>query len=96
MSRTFRKISVKKEKEKEIFLQTTKIKKRIDSFRRWWRKAQKSTYRTDSKVLKRLKNLRLFEGFPNRAVYEAYIRPKIDEDQSKFTWAMPQIELIRE
>ena len=65
-------------------------------FRRWWKKAQNSTYKTDSKVLKRLKNLPLFEGFPNRTVYEAYVHPKIDEDQSKFTWAMPQLELIRE
>jgi hypothetical protein len=38
----------------------------------------------------------LYSGFPNKAVYEAYITPKIDYDQSKFTWSMPQLELIRE
>jgi hypothetical protein len=35
-------------------------------------------------------------GFPNRDVYDAYISPRIDDDQTKFTWAMPQLELIRE
>ncbi|CAF1171487.1 unnamed protein product [Adineta ricciae] len=69
---------------------------RLEKFRRWWKKAQKPDYKTDSKVLKRLKNLELFEGFPNKAVYDAYVNPKIDYDQSKFTWAMPQLELIRE
>ena len=82
--------------------------------RRWWKKAQKPDYKTDSKVLKRLKKLELFEGkhsitfirkiiwffvvlgFPNQAVYDAYQTPKINSDQSKFTWAMPQLELIRE
>ncbi|CAF1293158.1 unnamed protein product [Adineta steineri] len=69
---------------------------RLEKFRRWWKKAQKSDYKTESKVLKRLKNLELFEGFPNKAIYDAYIKPKIDYDQTKFTWAMPQLELIRE
>ncbi|CAF0975936.1 unnamed protein product [Rotaria sp. Silwood1] len=69
---------------------------RLEKFRRWWKKAQNSEYKTQSKVLKRLKNLELFEGFPNRAVYDAYNTPKVDYDQSKFTWAMPQLELIRE
>jgi hypothetical protein len=32
------------------------------SIRRWWRKAQQPEYTTQSKVLKRLKNLQLFEG----------------------------------
>ncbi|CAF3780367.1 unnamed protein product [Rotaria sordida] len=69
---------------------------RLEKFRRWWKKAQKPEYKTQSKILKRLKNLELFEGFPNKAVYDAYNTPKIDYDQSKFTWAMPQLELIRE
>ncbi|CAF3414373.1 unnamed protein product [Rotaria sp. Silwood1] len=76
---------------------------RLEKFRRWWKKAQNSEYKTQSKLLKRLKNLELFEGknldgecFPNRAVYDAYNTPKVDYDQSKFTWAMPQLELIRE
>jgi hypothetical protein len=38
----------------------------------------------------------LRSGFPNHAVYDAYIHPKVDTDHSKFTWAMPQLELIRE
>ncbi|CAF4447832.1 unnamed protein product, partial [Adineta steineri] len=35
---------------------------RLEKVRRWWKKAQKSDYKTESKVLKRLKNLELFEG----------------------------------
>ena len=69
---------------------------RLNKFRHWWKKAQKSDYKTDSKVLKHLKNLQLSEGFPSQAVYDAYQTPKIDYDQSKFTWAMPQLELLRE
>ncbi|CAF4212837.1 unnamed protein product, partial [Rotaria sp. Silwood2] len=69
---------------------------RLEKFRRWWKNAQKPEYKTQSKLLKHLKNLELFEGFPNKAVYDAYITPKVDYDQSKFTWAMPQLELIRE
>ncbi|CAF3428673.1 unnamed protein product [Rotaria socialis] len=69
---------------------------RLEKFRHWWKKAQKPDYKTQSKVLKRLKNLALFEGFPNQAIYDAYISPKVDPDKSKFTWAMPQLELIRE
>ncbi len=38
----------------------------------------------------------MYLGFPNQAVYDAYQTPKIDYDQSKFTWAMPQLELLRE
>jgi hypothetical protein len=43
-----------------------------------------------------LKLIHFYSGFPNKAVYDAYQTPKIDYDQSKFTWAMPQLELIRE
>ncbi|CAF2186057.1 unnamed protein product [Rotaria magnacalcarata] len=69
---------------------------RLEKFRHWWKKAQNPDYKTQSKVLKRLKNLALFEGFPNQAIYDAYISPKVDPGKSKFTWAMPQLELIRE
>lgn len=37
-----------------------------------------------------------YSGFPNQAVYDAYLNPKVNPDQSKFTWAMPQLELLRE
>ncbi len=43
-----------------------------------------------------LKLIPFYSGFPNQDIYDAYQTPKIDYDQSKFTWAMPQLELIRE
>jgi hypothetical protein len=45
-----------------IFLFVIKFYSFFGSIRRWWKKAQKPEYTTQSKVLKRLKNLELFEG----------------------------------
>lgn len=55
MYRTIRKISVK-------FLFLSHQEYDFYLFRRWWKKAQNPEYKTQSKVLKRLKNLQLFEG----------------------------------
>ncbi|CAF1086862.1 unnamed protein product [Didymodactylos carnosus] len=69
---------------------------RLKKFRNWWEEAQMPDYKTKSKSLNRLKSLKLNEDFPNELVYRAYINPNVDHDASKFSWSMPQLELIRE
>lgn len=45
---------------------------------------------------KKLKNIELNEGFPNTAVIEAYLTPKVDDNREAFTWGYPDVESLRE
>ncbi|XP_015035513.2 DNA repair protein complementing XP-G cells homolog isoform X1 [Drosophila pseudoobscura] len=69
-------------------------------FRDWWQ-AHKSTSLPPGSsarlaLRKKLKNIELHEGFPNMAVVEAYLDPKVDDNRDAFSWGSPDVESIRE
>merc|ERR1712142_774300 len=50
-----------------------------------------------SKVKNRLRQLSLSEGFPSRAVYDAYADPVVDDSLEEFSWASsPDLAGVRE
>ncbi|XP_074048096.1 DNA excision repair protein ERCC-5 isoform X2 [Macrotis lagotis] len=69
-------------------------------FSEWWNEAQKSKKirpnPRDTKVKKKLRQLKLSPGFPNPAVAEAYLKPVVDDSKGAFLWGKPDLEKIRE
>lgn len=50
----------------------------------------------DTKVKKKLKELKLHPGFPNPAVAQAYLQPTVDQSDGSFSWGRPQLDMIKE
>ncbi|GFS17107.1 DNA repair protein complementing XP-G cells-like protein [Elysia marginata] len=67
-------------------------------FRQWWDKAKKTpgSLIVENKIRARLRNLTLISGFPSEAVVEAYMNPTVDESTERFSWAGPDLDLLRE
>ncbi|XP_073470559.1 DNA excision repair protein ERCC-5 [Aquarana catesbeiana] len=69
-------------------------------FKEWWAEAQANKKirpnPNDTKVKKKLRDLELHPGFPNKAVAEAYLKPVVDESKGAFSWGRPDLEQIRE
>ncbi|XP_022234861.2 DNA repair protein complementing XP-G cells homolog [Drosophila obscura] len=69
-------------------------------FRDWWQAHKSSNLPPGSSarlaLRKKLKNIELHEGFPNMAVVEAYLDPKVDDNRDAFSWGAPDVESIRE
>lgn len=70
------------------------------SFSKWWSEAQEKKRLVadtrDTKVKKKLKELKLHPGFPNPAVVQAYLQPSVDQSDSSFSWGRPQVDMIKE
>ncbi|KAG1939254.1 5'-3' exonuclease family protein [Pimephales promelas] len=68
--------------------------------REWWAEAQENKKMAanpkDTKVKKKLRNLRLHPGFPNPSVAQAYLHPSVDQSDASFSWGRPHLELIKE
>ncbi|XP_028332061.1 DNA repair protein complementing XP-G cells homolog [Gouania willdenowi] len=66
----------------------------------WWSEAQKHkrlvTDPRDTKVKKKLRDVKLQPGFPNPAVAQAYLQPAVDEWGGSFSWGRPQLDMIKE
>ncbi|ESO05925.1 hypothetical protein HELRODRAFT_188230 [Helobdella robusta] len=68
----------------------------LENFKQWWveamkqKKSQQAT--KESKVKTKLRQIHLNEGFPSRAVYEAYTNAVVDESMEEFEWGTPQFE----
>ncbi|TRY92762.1 hypothetical protein DNTS_024841 [Danionella cerebrum] len=66
----------------------------------WWSEAQESrkisVNHKESKVKRKLRNLTLPNGFPNPAVAQAYLEPSVDQAEAGFSWARPQLTLLKE
>ncbi|KAK8741502.1 hypothetical protein OTU49_002250 [Cherax quadricarinatus] len=68
----------------------------LRNLKKWWNTAHKNvTSIYASKVKQRLSHVMLPESFPNERVYEAYLKPDVDESREKFTWAVPNVEALR-
>lgn len=67
---------------------------------KWWSEAQEKKRLVadprDTKVKKKLKELKLHPGFPNPAVAQAYLQPSVDQSDSSFSWGRPQVDMIKE
>ncbi|XP_029310575.1 DNA repair protein complementing XP-G cells homolog isoform X2 [Cottoperca gobio] len=66
----------------------------------WWSVAQEKKRLVadprDTKIKKKLRNLKLHPGFPNPAVAQAYLQPAVDQSDSFFSWGRPQLDMIKE
>lgn len=66
----------------------------------WWYEAQEKKRLTknpkDTKVKRKIRELKLQPGFPNPAVAQAYLHPAVDHSDSSFSWGRPQLDLIKE
>ncbi|XP_041639058.1 DNA repair protein complementing XP-G cells [Cheilinus undulatus] len=69
-------------------------------FSKWWSEAQEKKRLVsdprDTKVKKKLRNLKLQPGFPSPVVAQAYLEPAVDQSESSFSWGRPQLDMIKE
>ncbi|XP_035538225.1 DNA repair protein complementing XP-G cells homolog [Morone saxatilis] len=69
-------------------------------FSQWWSEAQEKKRLVsdprDTKVKKKLRDLKLHPGFPSPAVAQAYLQPAVDQSDSSFSWGRPQLDMIKE
>ncbi|XP_040897312.1 DNA repair protein complementing XP-G cells homolog [Toxotes jaculatrix] len=72
----------------------------LTQFGKWWSEAQEKKRLTadprDTKVKKKLRDLKVQPGFPNPAVAQAYLEPTVDQSDISFSWGRPQLDMIKE
>ncbi|XP_029978431.1 DNA repair protein complementing XP-G cells homolog [Sphaeramia orbicularis] len=72
----------------------------LRQFSEWWSEAQEKKRLVDNprdtKVKKKLRELKLQPGFPNPAVSQAYWHPAVEESDCSFSWGRPQVDMIKE
>ncbi|KAK3870054.1 hypothetical protein Pcinc_024678 [Petrolisthes cinctipes] len=69
----------------------------LKNLRKWWNAAHRNvTPMYSSKVKQKMSKVKLSESFPNEQVYDAYLNPEVDESREKFTWAVPNVEALRQ
>ncbi|XP_034418122.1 DNA repair protein complementing XP-G cells [Cyclopterus lumpus] len=72
----------------------------LTQFREWWSEVQEKKRLVanprDTKVKKKLRDLKLYPGFPNPAVAQAYLQPAVDQTDNVFSWGRPQLDMIKE
>ncbi|KAK7430236.1 DNA repair protein rad2 [Neonectria magnoliae] len=77
----------------------------LENFREWWKAVQSqsrpkaadasSTFR---KKFRKSQATKLFlpPGFPNPAIYNAYLHPEVDSNAEQFQWGVPDVEGLRQ
>ncbi|KPM37350.1 DNA repair protein rad13 [Neonectria ditissima] len=77
----------------------------LENFRGWWQEVQSqsrpkaadasSTFR---KKFRKSQATKLFlpPGFPNPAIYDAYLHPAVDSNAEQFQWGVPDVEGLRQ
>ncbi|KAK2853897.1 hypothetical protein Q5P01_006558 [Channa striata] len=72
----------------------------LTQFSKWWEEAQEKRHLAgdprDTKVKKKLRNLKVPSGFPNPMVAQAYLHPVVEQSDSSFSWGRPQLDMIKE
>ncbi|XP_053173302.1 DNA excision repair protein ERCC-5 [Scomber japonicus] len=72
----------------------------LREFSQWWLEAQEKKRLVanprDTKVKKKLRDLKLQPGFPNPAVAQAYLQPAVDQSEGSFSWGRPQLDMLKE
>ncbi|VUC38257.1 unnamed protein product [Clonostachys rosea] len=76
----------------------------LESFREWWMSVQSQTRPKDAdasspfrKRFRKNQAAKLFlpTGFPNSAVYDAYLYPEVDDNTEAFQWGVPDVDGLR-
>ncbi|XP_059159565.1 DNA excision repair protein ERCC-5-like [Physella acuta] len=66
-------------------------------FKQWWDKIKRQGIQTlENRTRDRLKDLKLFPGFPSKTVVDAYLNPTVDDSTERFTWRLPELDLLRD
>lgn len=77
----------------------------LEQFREWWKSVQGQTRPKDADVstpfrkkFRKSQGTKLFlpPGFPNPAVYDAYLHPEVDNSNENFQWGVPDVEGLRQ
>jgi DNA excision repair protein ERCC-5 len=77
----------------------------LENFREWWKSVQSQTRPKDADVstpfrkkFRKSQGTKLFlpPGFPNPAVYDAYLHPEVDDSSENFQWGVPDVEGLRQ
>ncbi|XP_067632122.1 DNA excision repair protein ERCC-5 homolog [Eurosta solidaginis] len=79
---------------------TTTVIASLCRFRDWLKTQKDSNHPAGStsrlNLRKKLKNIELYEGFPNPAVVDAYLNPTVDYNDAPFSWGYPEVNSIHE
>lgn len=76
----------------------------LDNFREWWTAVQSQNRPKEAdassafrKKFRKSQATKLFlpPGFPNSAVYDAYLHPEVDDSGEPFQWGVPDLEGLR-
>ena len=71
------------------------LKPLID-LKNWWQnKKTLKDKRPENKIRAKFMKLKLSEGFPNKVIFDAYMKPIVDNSTEKFVWEMPQLDQLR-
>lgn len=68
----------------------------LRKFREWFQNGKQPGAGGKTVLKSKLKNVELFEGFPNLNVAKAYLEPIVDQNAEKFSWGMPDSESLVE
>lgn len=77
----------------------------LEHFRDWWNEVQSQTRPKEAdasspfrKKFRKSQATKLFlpTGFPNSAVYDAYLHPEVDDSSEAFQWGVPDVEGLRQ
>lgn len=69
----------------------------LQVFKEWWEEVQNQVkIPQETKARAKLRHVALHPGFPNEAVFNAYVNPTVDDSQESFTWSLPDLDLLRD
>ena len=68
----------------------------LRKFREWFNNGKPVGALGKTVLKSKLKNIELFEGFPNLNVARAYLEPVIDDNKENFSWGLPDTESLIE
>lgn len=68
----------------------------LRKFREWLQGGKQPGVGGKTVLKSKLKNVELFEGFPNLNIAKAYLEPIVDQNAEKFSWGMPDNESLIE
>lgn len=68
----------------------------LRKFRDWFQNGKQPGPNGKTVLKSKLKNVELFEGFPNINVARAYLDPTVDSNAEGFSWGVPETELLLE
>ena len=69
---------------------------KLIKFKNWWSSRKDGLDKSPgNKTRASFLRLKLNESFPNSIVYNAYLDPMVDNSKEKFTWGVPDLDMLR-